>query len=53
MTDRMKAVVLARFGGAGGLELRSIPVPTMERRRVRCHPNEPTWLLASPGEQRS
>ena len=35
MTDSMKAVVLARFGGADAFELREVPVPPVEPRQVR------------------
>ncbi|WAP52207.1 alcohol dehydrogenase catalytic domain-containing protein [Arthrobacter sp. ATA002] len=35
MTDRMKAVVLARFGGPDAFELREVPVPKVEPRQVR------------------
>ncbi|CAN5683230.1 zinc-dependent alcohol dehydrogenase family protein [soil metagenome] len=35
MTDRMKAVVLARFGGADAFELREVSVPPVESRQVR------------------
>ena len=31
----MKAVVLARFGGADAFELRAVPVPMVEPRQVR------------------
>ncbi|MBQ1026481.1 zinc-dependent alcohol dehydrogenase family protein [Micromonospora sp. C95] len=35
MTDAMKAVVLARFGGADAFELRDVSVPRVESRQVR------------------
>lgn len=35
MTDLMKAVVLARFGGADAFELRDVPVPHVGPRQVR------------------
>jgi NADPH:quinone reductase-like Zn-dependent oxidoreductase len=35
MTDLMKAVVLARFGGADAFELREVPVPQVGPRQVR------------------
>ncbi|WP_127506383.1 zinc-dependent alcohol dehydrogenase family protein [Actinoplanes solisilvae] len=35
MTDSMKAVVLARFGGADAFELRDVSVPRVEPRQVR------------------
>ena len=35
MTDLMKAVVLARFGGADAFELRDVPVPQVGPRQVR------------------
>jgi NADPH:quinone reductase len=35
MTDPMKAVVLARFGGADAFELRDVSVPRVESRQVR------------------
>ncbi|WP_250032526.1 zinc-dependent alcohol dehydrogenase family protein [Paractinoplanes maris] len=35
MTDSMKAVVLARFGGADAFELRDVPVPQVGPRQVR------------------
>lgn len=39
MTDLMKAVVLARFGGADAFELRDVSVPQVEpcQVRVRVH----------------
>ena len=35
MTDSMKAVVLARFGGPDAFELRDVPVPQVGPRQVR------------------
>lgn len=35
MTDRMKAVVIPRFGGADVFELRDVPVPQVGPRQVR------------------
>lgn len=35
MTDPMKAVVLAHFGGADAFELRDVPVPQVDPRQVR------------------
>lgn len=35
MTDRMKAVVLARFGGPDALELREVPLPEFAPHQVR------------------
>ena len=35
MTEPMKAVVLARFGGPDAFELRDVPVPHVEPRQVR------------------
>jgi NADPH:quinone reductase-like Zn-dependent oxidoreductase len=35
MSDSMKAVVLARFGGADAFELRDVPVPRVGPRQVR------------------
>lgn len=35
MTDPMKAMVLTRFGGVEGFELREVPVPRVEPRQVR------------------
>ena len=35
MTDTMRAIVLARFGGADAFELRDVPVPAVGPRQVR------------------
>lgn len=35
ITDTMKAIVLARFGGADAFQLRDVPVPTVGPRQVR------------------
>ena len=37
MTDKVKAIVLGRFGGYDAFELRDVPVPAVGPRQVRVH----------------